>query len=174
MNRDIDVDLLRRRALLMDGFILFLDPTQVRGGMLEQQRDALRRFHDDLRDMRKLEPGQRVTTPVAVCLSRLDLLSQESPFGPLAEEWLEQMRATAKMPANLATLRLRSQLCAGALPFMFQGWDVGREMQDRFGAAVQFFPLTSVGLTEYQAWDEGNVAGSAFEPFGLFEPLLWL
>jgi len=33
--------------------------TQVFGGMLEQQRDALRRFHDDLRDMRKLPADAR-------------------------------------------------------------------------------------------------------------------
>jgi hypothetical protein len=166
MNRSIDVDQLRCRALLMDGFVLFLDPTQVHDGMLEQQRDAIRRFHDDLRDMRKLDQDAPVPTPVAVCLSRLDLIAGDNPFGPMSGPWMDQLRQSLGAPRTRQTLLQRSRLCEEVLPFMFQGWDVGRELRERFGKAVMFFPLSSVGLHS-----EGL---HAHEPFGLFEPLLWL
>jgi hypothetical protein len=173
MNRSIDVDQLRCRALLMDGFVLFLDPTQVHGGMLEQQRDALRRFDEDLRDMRKVEPGTHISTPLAVCLSRLDLLTDTSPFGPVSGDWVRRLRESAAAPLGGETLKQRSRLCEEVLPFMFQGWDVGRELRERFGGNVQFFPLTSVGLQE-EGLGVRDPSSREFEPFGIFEPLLWL
>ena len=80
--------LLRPRAMNMDGFMVFFDPTQIYGpeagkanATLEDQVRALANFYQQMADVRGLEPGTRISNPVAICISKFDLLEAENPIG---------------------------------------------------------------------------------------------
>jgi hypothetical protein len=177
MSQTIDRDVFRRRALLMDGFVLFLDPTQVRGGgtdlTIREQIKALYNFHDDMRDMRALDPGKSIPMPVAVCISKLDLLVTKNPFGSLARPWIRELLKTESRLVTLQTLRQRSRMCERVLSVMFPGWDLARTLRENFGTNYLFFPLTPVGLVEKELGVE-DLTQRTIAPFGVLEPILWL
>ena len=64
-------DYRRRRALRGDGFFFFLDPTFPG----EPQANALAEFHEDLRLVRGIAGRRDLGVPVAVCVSKIDLLA---------------------------------------------------------------------------------------------------
>jgi hypothetical protein len=171
----VNVDELRRRAVLMEGFLLFPDPTQVgkQGSSvgIDYQVRALMKFYEDMRLMRDLDEGQKIDVPIAVCLSKLDLLMKHNPMGQAARRWLRVIRETQHMPLTLETLAYRSQLCQEVLPSMFPAWNIVRTLQEHFGNRYFFFPMTPVGLEEL---DKPNLQDRVHIPFGVFEPILWL
>jgi hypothetical protein len=177
MDQRIDEYVLRRRALMMDGFVLFLDPTQVSGrgaGLrLEDQVRALTHFHEEMRDMRGLDVGAKLQIPVAVCISKLDLLLTKNPLGGESVPWIETLRATQTERLTLQTLGQRSQMCEQVLSVMFPGWSIKRTLEENFGGRFLFFPMTPVGLEESELGVE-NLADRTFAPFGVLEPILWL
>jgi hypothetical protein len=171
------MDVFRRRALLMDGFVLFLDPTQVRGGgnalTIREQIKALHAFHEDVRDMRTMDPGKAIPMPVAVCISKLDLLVTKNPFGSLARAWIRELLKTESRLITLRTLQQRSRMCERVLSVMFPGWDLARTLRENFGSNYLFFPLTPVGLVEKELGVE-DLTQRTIAPFGVLEPILWL
>ncbi len=175
MDQRIDKDTLRRRALLMEGFVLFLDPTQVQGkgknSGIDYQNRVLAQFHEEMRDMRELDVGTRLRVPVAVCISKLDLLTVSNPLGSQAEPWIRSLRSTTAEPVSLKLLRARSRMCEQVLPAMFPGWNIKKTLQEAFGDRFLFFPMTPVGLEELGV---KNLANRTFAPFGVLEPILWL
>ncbi len=177
MDQHINVDLLRHRALLMDGFVLFLDPTQVHGGgsdlSIRDQINQLGRFYEELCDIRGLAVGQKVPTPVAVCISKLDLLKTKNPMAGQAIPWLRTLRETMGRPVDLALLHTRSRLCEEQLHLIFPSWDVPRTLREKFGNRFLFFPLTPVGLEESEL-GVTDLARRTIVPFGVLEPVLWL
>ena len=83
VNQSIDVDRLKKQAVKMDGFMLFLDPTQLYGDgtnvTLDRQLAALNEFMADMREARGVPVGQVIPVPVAVCIPKFDLLLTENP-----------------------------------------------------------------------------------------------
>ena len=74
-------------ALLDDGFPLFLDPTQVTRtarSNLEAQIKALSQFVEEMHAMRGIPMEKRIDLPVAVCISKIDLLVNQNPMGTQA------------------------------------------------------------------------------------------
>jgi hypothetical protein len=170
--RSIDVSVLRRRALLMDGFVFFLDPTQE----VERQQAVLRQFYEDMREIRGLRREHAINVPVAICLAKLDLLPALTEFSSRAKPWLRQLRATEGQPATAALLEARSALVREALVSVFPGWPLENDLRDNFGRNFLFFPLTPVGLEEgeLEGPDVTNLRNRTFAPFGIAEPILWL
>lgn len=74
---------------------------------------------------------------------------------------------------NLRLVHERSQLTAMALPQMFPGWNVERELSENFGGRYMFFPSSSVGLEEHELGVD-DFSDRSLAPFGSLEPLLWL
>jgi hypothetical protein len=179
MDQNIDEFELKRRALLMDGFFLFLDPTQVHGrgktAGIEYQNRVLSKFNDEMRNMRRLEIGDRLRVPVAVCISKLDLLTTLSPLRTQAVPWLKSLRATLANggPVSLDVLRERSRLCEDVLPVMFPGWNIKKTLYENFGDRFLFFPMTPVGIEESELGIQ-DLRRRTFAPFGVLEPILWL
>jgi hypothetical protein len=170
--RSIDVSVLRRRALLMDGFVFFLDPTQE----VERQQAVLRQFYEDMREMRGLRREHAINVPVAICLAKLDLLPALTEFSSRAKPWLRRLRETEGKPATAALLEARSALVREALVSLFPGWPLESDLRDNFGRNFLFFPLTPVGLEEgeLEGPDVTNLRNRTFAPFGIAEPVLWL
>jgi hypothetical protein len=169
--RAADTSVLRRRALRMDGFLFFLDPTQPP----DRQRDAFHRFSEDVREERHVRRGRPVPVPVAVCLTKLDLIPTRTELSTRALPWLRRLRRQAAA-VTLPLLEERSRLVVEALGSLCPGWNLGRELTAQFGRRWLFFPLTPVGLEESEL--EGpqvtDLATRTFAPFGVVEPVLWL
>ncbi len=175
MTQAIAVDDLRRRAVRMDGFLMFFDPTQLYGDVvdgeatlaLEDQLAALHQFYLDMLDARGLPPGRTVPVPVAVCVSKFDLVAARSPMGGQALPFLKRLGTDLDPPGErtLRVLRERSAVVEQMLPFMLPGADLRKILREYFGDQFLFFPTSDRGLAG---------GGRAGAPFGVVEPLLWL
>jgi hypothetical protein len=176
--KSIRDDAVRRRALLMDGFFYFLDPTQLhRGGRglpgapaslsIKEQIAALTNFYEEMCNERKQPAGARLDVPVAVCISKIDLLPAHS------WELVRELRSTRGQEPSLHILHYRSELCRKRLPMMFPGWNVERTLNERFGKNYLFFPLTPVSLEEGEL-GKGDLASRTDAPFGIMDPIQWL
>ena len=166
-------DYRRRRALEGDGFLFFLDPTYPS----EPQAKALAAFREDLRLVKGIKAGRRVRVPVALCVSKIDLLARQSfalpDGGDAVEKFYEDLgRIDPTGEAlTLSVIEARSRLLSELRETIWPGWEIQRQMDDLFGGRYSFFPLTPVGL---DGRGETDLSLRTISPFGLLEPLLWL
>jgi len=166
-------DYRRRRALEADGFFFFLDPTYPS----EPQAKALVDFREDIRLVKGVSAGKAIRTPVAICVSKIDVLAAQSyalPDGGDAiarfYEQLSQIDPTGEA-MTLPVIEARSRLTAELRDTIWPGWQIERQIDDLFGGRYRFFPLTPVGL---DGKGEADLSLRTISPFGLLEPLLWL
>ncbi|VTU00699.1 unnamed protein product [Gemmataceae bacterium] len=180
INPDVDVNMLKATAVRMDGFMLFLDPTQLYGDAanvtVEQQLAMLDAFLAHMRKERRVPVGEPVPVPVAVCVPKFDLLISDNPIGGQSVQYIRQMLEHLNPPpqeVTLAVLRERSELVEQMLPLMFPGLDVRRLIEGYFGPQLLFFPLSSVGLIEHELGVK-DLSKRTIAPFGTSEPVVWL
>ncbi len=166
-------DYRRRRALEGDGYLFFLDPTYPS----EVQAKALADFREDLRLIKGVKTGHRLRTPVALCVSKIDLLpghGYRMPDGSDAiarfYEELSQIDPTGESTRR-SVIEERSRLTGQLRSVIWPDWHVERQIDDLFGGRYAFFPLTPVGL---DGRGEADLSLRTISPFGLLEPLLWL
>ena len=166
-------DYRRRRALDGDGFLFFLDPTYPS----EVQAKALADFREDLRLIKGVKAGRRLRTPVALCISKIDLLAGhdyrlEDGSDAIARfyEDLTRIDPTGESTRR-AILEERSRLTSKLREVIWPDWQIERQIDDLFGGRFAFFPLTPVGL---DGRGESDLSLRTISPFGLLEPLLWL
>lgn len=176
--------MLRPRAMNMDGFMVFFDPTQIYGAedgkanaTLEDQVRALANFYQQMADIRGLEPGTRISNPVAICISKFDLLETENPIGgeclPEILKLDGPLKPIGDEPVTLSMLKARSEVVEEMLPRIFPGVNIRRLVEEYFGTQMLFFPMSSVNLNI----DEfGRVDPTSRNPvpYGVVEPILWL
>lgn len=181
LNDRIDMSDLRKNAVRMDGFMLFLDPTQLYGGAgrvtLKDQLAKLREFLTDMRDERGIAVGTVIPVPVAICIPKFDLLVAESPIGGQAVYFIRHLMAKLNPDPRRTTLELlaaRSELVEQMLPLMFPGVDIRGIVEGFFGKQVMFFPVCSVNLFENELGVADLSRRSAIVPFGVAEPIVWL
>lgn len=180
INPDVDVNMLKATAVRMDGFMLFLDPTQLYGDganvTIEQQLAMLDQFLAHMRKERKVPVGEAIPVPVAVCLPKFDLLPTDNPIGGQSVRYIRQLVERLNPPAKditIRTLRERSELVEEMLPLMFPGVDIRGVVEGYFGRQLLFFPMSSVSLFE-QELGEKDTNRRTVAPFGVCEPILWL
>jgi Double-GTPase 2 len=182
LNDKIDMSELRKNAVRMDGFMLFLDPTQLYGGggkvTLKAQLDKLKEFVTDMRDERGVGVGAVIPVPVAVCIPKFDMLLTENPIGGQAVHFtrhmLEHLNPQPPRETTLDVIAARSALVEQMLPLMFPGPDIRGIVEGYFGKQVMFFPMTSVNLIEGELGVADLSKRSAIVPFGVAEPIVWL
>lgn len=167
-----DVDsFYRRRALEADGYFFFLDPTKPS----EKQALALTDFREDLRLMQGLQQGKQINRPVALCVSKLDLMVN-MPYAEETNEILDFYTELGDVDASFGQLSMkllekRSQLMESIRDTIWPGWNIEHQIKDLFGGRYLFFPLTPVGMNEP---GETDLNQRVIEPYGILEPLLWL
>ncbi len=172
---------LRERAMQMNGFMMIFDPTQIYGDgagvSLEEQIRALANFYQQMAEARGLPPGTLIPNPVAICITKFDLLESQNPIGGQCLPFIQQLdgalKPNDKTPVTLAMMKGRSDLVEQMLPLMFPGVDLGRLVREYFGNQMLYFPMSSVNLNV----DEfGRVDTSSRNPapYGVVEPILWL
>ncbi len=166
-------DYRRRRALEGDGFLFFLDPTYPS----EVQAKALADFREDLRLIKGVKAGRRLRTPVALCISKIDLLVGHDYRLPDGSDAIARFYEDLSRidPSGESTrrsvLQERSRLTSQLRTVIWPDWQVERQIDDLFGGRYAFFPLTPVGL---DGRGEADLSLRTISPFGLLEPLLWL
>jgi hypothetical protein len=166
-------DYRRRRALEADGFVFFLDPTFPP----EPQAKALADFREDLRLVKGVRTGKRMRLPIALCLTKIDLLAAQSfaladGRDAVAQFYAEMAQVDPSGEAmTLAVIEARSRLVSRLHETIWPGWEIERTIRDLFGSRHLFFPLTPVGL---DGRGEADLSLRTIAPFGLLEPLLWL
>jgi hypothetical protein len=180
INLAVDVNLLRQTAVRMDGFMLFLDPTQLYGDganvTLDQQLGMLDEFLDHMRRARKVPVGEVIPVPVAVCIPKFDLLVSDNPIGRQSIRYIRELLENLSPPprqTTLEVLRERSDLVEQMLPLMFPGADIRRIIEGYFGRQLLFFPMSSVSLFEHELGVR-NLEERTMAPWGVAEPILWL
>ena len=163
-------DAARRRALDAEGFFFFLDPTQPS----EVQAPALVRFAEDIRLVKGVNSGKQLHTPVALCVSKIDLMATQ-PYGDMDESGVISRfyRGLADIgwATDLASIQARSKLLSQLRDTVWPGWQIERQIHDLFGGRHMFFPMTPVGLNDL---GESDLSRRTISPVGLLDPLLWL
>jgi hypothetical protein len=164
-------DFDRRRALNGDGFFFFLDPS----APSEMQSAALNNFRQDLRVLKKLRAGRRIHTPVALCVTKIDLLVN-APYartGNAINDFYSELSRVdqSSAPLSLELIRRRSALVAQLRDVIWPNWEIERQVRGLFGERFMFFPVTPVGLNELGEKDLGK---RTINPYGILEPLMWL
>lgn len=180
VDSSVDVDRLKKQAVTMDGFMLFLDPTQLYGDgsnvTLDRQIAKLNEFMADMREARNVPVGQIIPVPVAVCIPKFDLLLTENPIQgqsiPFIRKLLTQLNPPPKQ-TTIATIKARSDLVEQMLELMFRGVDIRALVESYFGSQVMFFPMTSVSLFENELGVR-DLSKRTIAPYGVAEPFLWL
>ena len=163
-------DRQRWRALDGDGFLFFLDHT-VPSVLQERILDD---FRDDLCAVKHLSIGKQLNIPVALCISKIDLLAMQpytDRYGDGVIDKFYQDLAEIGWDMDLQTIEARSNLVARLHEMIWPGWQIERKIDDLFGGRYLFFPLTPVGL---DGLSEKNFANRTYSPLGLLDPLLWL
>ena len=166
-------DYRRRRALDADGYFFFLDPTFP----TEPQVKALNDFREDLRLVKGVKSGRSVRVPVALCITKIDLLANQAYALPGGNDaigrFYDELARIDPSGESLSprVLEARSRLTARLRETIWPGWQVERQVHDLFGGRYLFFPLTPVGL---DGRGETDLSLRTIAPFGLLEPLLWL
>jgi hypothetical protein len=170
---------LQQRALNMDGFLYFLDPTgnfapehpgklpgDLRPATPEAQNEVLRHFREQVRIARRIPFGQPVKVPVAICITKMDLLPQTLRLAveKLQETWKDDV-------PTLKTIRCRHEWFLKHRELCFPGWNIEEQFDELFTNRFMFFPLTSVGFGEL---GEESLTKRNYRPFGIIEPVLWL
>ena len=148
---EIDTDEFRRRALLCEGFTLFLDPTQASegiAGLIASQIDCLSKFAEEMHAIRGL-PAEVPDRPADRRLRFQDRSAgeQELDEHPGHSAGHRAARDDDQKGQPLAHPRAL-QLCAMAMTQMFPGWNVERSLRENFGGRYMFFPMSAVGLEE--------------------------
>jgi hypothetical protein len=164
-------DFDRRRALRANGFLFFLDPM----APSENQSAGLNSFRQDLRVLRKLRAGRRIHTPVALCLTKIDLLIN-APYartGNAINDFYSELNRIDQSATTLSLdlIRRRSDHVAQLRDVIWPNWEIERQVRGLFGERFMFFPMTPVGLNEL---GEKDLNKRTINPYGILEPLLWL
>ncbi len=180
INPDVDVNMLKATAVRMDGFMLFLDPTQLYGDganvTLDQQLAMLDEFLAHMRKERKIPVGEVIPVPVAICVPKFDLLISDNPIGGQSvhyiRELLEHLNPVPRQ-VTLDVIRKRSDLVEQMLPLLFPGVEIRGVVEGYFGKQVMFFPMSSVSLSEHELGVK-ELDRRTMAPFGVAEPMMWL
>jgi hypothetical protein len=180
INPDVDVNMLKATAVRMDGFMLFLDPTQLYGDganvSMDQQLGMLDVFLAHMRKERKIPVGEVIPVPVAVCVPKFDLLISDNPIGGQSVQYIREILENLNPPPRQMTyevLRERSDLVEQMLPLMFPGTEIRTIIEGYFGNQLMFFPMSSVSLNEHELGVK-DLSKRNIAPFGVSEPIMWL
>ncbi|MDO4571063.1 MAG: hypothetical protein Q4D38_11805 [Planctomycetia bacterium] len=165
-------DYRRKRALKSDGFLFFLDPTYP----WKPQANALVRFRKDLKNLKGLKDNDSLHLPIAICLTKIDLLPLVTALGDSEAESEKFYAQLAEIdPTGLAMnkdiIEKRSVVTDDLRRKIWPDWDMETQIADLFGGRYRFFPLTPVGL---DGVGEADLRLRTIAPFGLVEPLAWL
>lgn len=170
-------DSIRVRQLNSEGFLFFLDPTKPS----DTQVEALLKFREEVKLVKRLGAGRQLHTPVALCVSKIDMTVCQ-PFaqgGDVMQSFFQELDEIDRRttPMSLTRIRKRSDLAAGLRDVIWPNWEIENQIRGLFGDRFMFFPMTPVSLPPAGVTDEriiNDLSQRTIDPYGILEPLLWL
>jgi hypothetical protein len=165
-----------------DAFVLFVDPTKNLG---EYGQSAYEHFVAQWKVYRQSTQRQRLDTPVALAVPKLDLLlgCVPEPVRNRAERLVRQLRASGPMneATNLAAIRHRHELTLELSRGVFPLQDIASLFEVEVGAErVRVFPVATLGWSDLPLEDRFPQGRSwqahrylLEHAFGILDPLLW-
>ena len=180
--RQATLENARRCQLLdCDAFVLFVDPTR----SAEEVQPAYKRFVADWKLYRQSTQRQRLDTPVALAVPKLDLLlgCVPEPVRNRAERLVRQLRASGPMneATNLAAIRHRHELALELSRGVFPLQEIVSLFEAEVGAErVRVFPMATLGWSDSPLKERFPQGGPwqahrylLEHAFGILDPLLW-
>ena len=168
---------IRIRQLNSEGYLFFLDPTKES----DTQIEALLKFREEVKLVKGIGAGQQLDTPVALCLSKLDMAVYQhyALGGDVMSSFFDDLNRvdSQTQPMSLTRMKMRSELVGQLRDTIWQNWEIEKQIQGLFGDRFLFFPMTPVGLPPQGVTDEESIndlTQRTIEPYGILEPLLWL
>lgn len=167
----------RIRQLNSEGFLFFLDPT----APSDTQIEALAKFRREVKLVKGLGAKQKLHTPVALCLTKLDLTVCE-PYaigGDTITSFFKELSFidSHSKAMSLSLIQKRSELATTLRETIWPGWQIENEFRELFGDRFMFFPMTPVGLPPEGVTDRAiltDLSQRTPAPYGVIEPLMWL
>ena len=129
-------------------------------------------FRNDVRIVKGLKAGQQIRCPVALCVSKIDLMPNENYArgGNAIENFYDALKDIS-WGMDMLSIKKRSDLMRQLRNDIWPNWEIERQIDDLFGGRYMFFPLTPVGLNEP---GETNLQHRSVSPVGILHPLMWL
>ena len=124
----------RRRMLDADGYLFFLDPTK----RSEEQAKALVDFAEDVQIIKKAKVGRSLKVPVALCVSKIDLLTTQ-PYadpgrdGEVGRFYQELAKFDTGKDISLKAMKRRSELMRELRHTIWPGWEIEKQINQLFG-----------------------------------------
>ena len=172
LSRTIE-DPLRRRALDADGYFFFLDPTLP----AEPQAKALNDFAEDVKILKGVEGGRTIQVPVAICVSKIDLMCMQ-PYadpsgGGIIGEFYNELSDLDPNGNEFSMNKIDalSEMMERYVSTIWPGWNINQAIDRLFDGRFRYFPLSPVGLQSLGTDDLENIAQV---PYRVLHPLLWL
>jgi hypothetical protein len=166
-------DSLRRRALDADGYLFFLDPTLA----ADPQIKALNDFAEDVKILKGVEGGRTIQVPVAICISKIDLMcsanyADPSGGGIIGEFYneLEELDPNGD-EYSMEKIDAFSEMMERYIGTIWPGWNINQAVDRLFDGRFRYFPLSPVGL---HARGQADLENIAQVPYRVLHPLLWL
>ena len=133
-----------------------------------QTDDIVNKAYSNFIVARNLTEPSPLDIPVAICLSKIDLLPFQGPLkGSYGEKLLKEL-VNCEHPTDrwsFSTILDRSNIIRNYLPLIFANKGMIEIFDQKFGSNYMFFPVANRGLDPDLSFGE---------PFGVMEPLLWL
>lgn len=162
----------RRRALHADGYFFFLDLTKPR----DMQEEALNRFRRDVRVLGNVKSNHSLRTPIALCMSKIDLISQHLPDASFVRHFYDELQRIDPSGQGMSQkiIEERSNLAQELRDIIWPNWNIERLISDLFGGRFMFFPLSPKTLGSPDLAVAQGPGDTATDPFGILEPFVWL
>lgn len=158
----------RQRALMADGYFYFLDPTKTS----DNQAHALNNFLQHVQIVAAAH-GRPFRAPVALCVSKIDLLRSKPYAGPEIDDFYQQLTDIDPTGCDMSAhvVRARSDAMGDLCNVIWPGWSIEKKVRDVFGNRFLFFPMTPLGLNDS---GDNSLANRIITPSYILEPMLWL
>jgi len=172
-----------------NGIVLFIDPINIDNTQIdytdyknnmkdfevrkvsfdaEDQLKIINTTHTEFIKERGLVATDILDLPIAICLSKIDLLPMQGPLkGAYGKNFLKEIESCTdtKGLLSLSVINARSDIIRKYLPIIFADKNICETFDSKFGNNYMFFPVANRGLYPDK---------QSHDPFGVIEPLIWL
>ena len=157
-------DVIARRMQHITGLFVFLDISDNPYFGPKLGPEGLIRFLQELRRARNLNLYEKLRIPIAVCLSKCDLLGTEH------HQLLQDLQSNEHLePPDLGIIAARSERLREYLPFLFPDQGYNFLVNEENFSNIAFFPMSVLGYQKMEMESPRRL-----NPSGIFDPFLWL
>ena len=145
-----------------DGYILVVDPTEP----MEPQRENFAHFIADLRGRIRAHTEPKPSPPVAICVSKLDLIQADTE-NPMSNGIKQLGERIDSMSFSVERIDSQSDTTLEALSRIWPDWRIDKQIAATLGSRSRFFPIMHPLRSD-------GVAQGEHPSSPALKPLIWL